>query len=197
MPKTPPQIEPTGRSKHKSSILSLNNIIKNRVLRYSAQCGQEICLLRNAWRLLRRGGIEKKLAPSVTIKSEEETFPRLIQTGENASSYLMHTQTFAAEAGSTLHLKMAGRRSKGDSLRLLWVHFRCRRFPLSPPRLLHRLNPRDGVNTNPPTFQLIILLFKTGYSATPPSVAKKSAYSAMLADYSVENRKGKPDAVLT
>ena len=43
---------------------------------------------------------------------------------------------------------------------------------------------RGGVKKAPPSLALIILLFKTGYSATPPIPANESAYSALLATYS-------------
>ena len=80
---------------------------------------------------------------SVKIKSEEETLPRLTQTGESASSYLTRTQlpsrleargtppltdgrgslrTFAAdgaeeEGDGTLHIKAAGRQVERGALR--------------------------------------------------------------------------------
>ena len=61
----------------------------------------------------------------------EKTLPRLIQTGESASSYLTRTQLplrvarssearsepSLRKAGSTRHIEMAGPRSKNDSLR--------------------------------------------------------------------------------
>ena len=89
---------------------------------------------------------------SVKIKSEEETLPRLIQTGESASSYLTrthlplrletrgtsHLQTGGEcsepsrrtarrkRGGGALHIKMAGRQVERGALRTFaaegWEH---------------------------------------------------------------------------